>query len=143
MITQDQLKDISIRIEKLKSYLQIEKKLIEISNEEEKTANPEFWNNPKEAEKIMKELRFKKKWVEDYNKVIALNDDLSVFHVQIKRAMVIKKSIVRFRISLSIYSYEHTKYFAKHNFSTTISMIKPLRFLCCSVYIYQCLVLRV
>lgn len=66
MITQDQLKNISERVEKLKSYLEIDKKLIEISNEEEKTANPDFWNNPKEAEVLMKSLRFKKKWVEDY-----------------------------------------------------------------------------
>ena len=80
MITQDQLKDISVRIDKLKSYLEIEKKLIEISNEEEKTANPDFWNNPKEAEKVMKELRFKKKWVEDYNKIISYNDDLNVLY---------------------------------------------------------------
>lgn len=93
MITQDQLKDISIRIEKLKSYLQIEKKLIEISNEEEKTANPEFWNNPKEAEKIMKELRFKKKWVEDYNKVIAFNDDLSVLYDFFKEGEVDEKEL--------------------------------------------------
>ncbi|WP_435415147.1 peptide chain release factor 2 [Polaribacter aestuariivivens] len=80
MITQDQLKDISERIEKLKSYLEIDKKLIEITNEEEKTANPDFWNDPKAAETVMKELRFKKKWVEDYNKIIQLNEDLSVFY---------------------------------------------------------------
>ena len=61
MITQDQLKDISARIEKLKSYLAIDQKLIEIANEEEKTVNPDFWNDPKAAEMFMKELRFKKR----------------------------------------------------------------------------------
>jgi peptide chain release factor 2 len=80
MITQDQLKDISTRIEKLKEYLEIDKKLIEIANEEEKTANPDFWNDPKAAEVVMKELRFKKKWVEDYNKAITLNDDVNVLY---------------------------------------------------------------
>ena len=80
MITQDQLKDIASRIEKLKSYLEIDKKLIEISNEEEKTVNPDFWNNPKQAEIIMKELRFKKKWVEDYKKTISLNEDVNVLY---------------------------------------------------------------
>jgi len=80
MITQDQLKDIAARIEKLKSYLEIDKKLIEIANEEEKTANPNFWNDPKAAELLMKELRFKKKWVEDYNQIIRLNEDLNVFY---------------------------------------------------------------
>ena len=78
MVTHEQLKDISKRISKLKDYLEIEKKLIEISNEEEKTANPDFWNNPKEAEVLMKTLRFKKKWVEDYNSVVTLGEDLQV-----------------------------------------------------------------
>ena len=80
MITQDQLKNIIERVSKLKSYLDIDKKLIEISNEEEKTANPDFWNKPKEAELLMKELRFKKKWVNDYNEAVTLSEDLSVLY---------------------------------------------------------------
>ena len=43
MVTQDQLKNLSERVSKLKIYLDIDKKLIEISNEEEKTADPDFW----------------------------------------------------------------------------------------------------
>jgi len=78
MITQEQIKDISDRIDKLKGYLDIEKKLIEISNEEEKTVDPNFWNNPKEAEAFMKNLRFKKKWVEDYNTVVSFFEDVTV-----------------------------------------------------------------
>ncbi|MFL0061095.1 peptide chain release factor 2 [Tenacibaculum maritimum] len=80
MITNEQLKNISKRVDKLKSYLEIDKKLIEINNEEEKTANPDFWNDPKEAEILMKSLRFKKKWVEDYNTCVSLNDDLTVLY---------------------------------------------------------------
>lgn len=80
MITQEQLKDISNRVSKLKGYLEIDKKMIEISNEEEKTANPDFWNNPKEAEVLMRSLRFKKKWVEDYNKAVSFDEDLQVLY---------------------------------------------------------------
>lgn len=80
MVTQDQIKNISERVSKLKDYLEIDKKLIEISNEEEKTANPDFWNNPKQAEALMKSLRFKKQWVEDYNKVVLLSEDLQVLY---------------------------------------------------------------
>ena len=93
MITQDQLKDIATRIEKLKSYLEIDKKLIEIANEEEKTANPDFWNNPKEAEVLMKELRFKKKWVENYRKVITLNEDIIVLYEFYKEGEVEENEI--------------------------------------------------
>ena len=94
MITQDQLKDIASRIEKLKSYLEIDKKLIEIANEEEKTANPDFWNNPKEAEILMKELRFKKKWVDDYNKTITLNEDVNVLYEFYKEGEVEEQEVI-------------------------------------------------
>ena len=80
MITLEHLKNISIRIDKLKTYLEIDKKLIEIANEEEKTANPDFWNDPKAAETLMKSLRFKKKWVEDYHTVISKYEDLQVLY---------------------------------------------------------------
>tara|TARA_B110000902_G_scaffold41476_1_gene44849 strand:+ start:10615 stop:11706 length:1092 start_codon:yes stop_codon:yes gene_type:complete len=94
MITQDQLKEIALRIEKLKSYLEIDKKLIEIVNEEEKTANPNFWNNPKEAEVLMKVLRFKKKWVKDYNKTITLNEDLHVLYDFYKEGEVDESEVI-------------------------------------------------
>jgi len=78
MITQEQLKNVSERIHKLHSYLNIEQKLIEVSNDEEKTVDPNFWNNPKEAEAFMKELRLKKKWVTDYNTIVSLHEDTQI-----------------------------------------------------------------
>ena len=56
----------------------VDKKLIEITNEEEKTLAPDFWNNPKEAEAFVKVLRSKKKWVEDYNKAVSMTDELQI-----------------------------------------------------------------
>ena len=78
MITNDQFKEIKSRIEDLRKYLQIEKKQIEITNDDEKTAAPEFWNNPKEAEAFLKQLRSKKKWVEDYETINTQFEDLEV-----------------------------------------------------------------
>ena len=78
MVTSDQIKDIMQRIDNLRGYLDIDKKLIEISNEEEKASNPDFWNNSREAEKVMKILRGKKKWVNDYNQVKSDGEDLNV-----------------------------------------------------------------
>lgn len=69
MISNEQLKKIDNRIEKLKIYLEIDKKLIEITNDEEKAASPSFWDNSKEAEALMRQIRSKKKWVEDYNEI--------------------------------------------------------------------------
>ena len=80
MITSEQINSLTERIGKLKSYLQIDNKKIEISNEEEKASDPEFWNKPKEAEVLMKSLREKKKWVEDYNNAKSEVEDLTVLY---------------------------------------------------------------
>ena len=93
MVTQEQLKNLSERVSKLKGYLEIENKLIEISNEEEKTAAPDFWNNPKEAEILMKSIRFKKKWVEDYQKAVTLDEDIQVLFDFYKEGEIEAKEI--------------------------------------------------
>ncbi len=80
MITQENIRDIAERVDKLKNYLQIDQKKIEISNDEEKAADPEFWNNPREAESFMRVLRGKKKWVEDYQELVSLTEELGIFY---------------------------------------------------------------
>jgi len=39
---------------------------------------PDFWNDAQEAEKLMREIRNLKKWVEDYQNVKQKQEDLSV-----------------------------------------------------------------
>jgi peptide chain release factor 2 len=78
MINSDQIKDVQSRIGELYKYLQIERKQIEISNDEEKTVSPEFWDQPKSAEIFMKQLRSKKKWVNDYEEIFARFEDIQV-----------------------------------------------------------------
>ena len=78
MINSDQIKDVQARIGELYKYLQIERKQIEISNDEEKTVSPEFWDNPKAAEIFMKQLRSKKRWVNDYEEIFARFEDIQV-----------------------------------------------------------------
>ncbi|HEU0136988.1 MAG TPA: peptide chain release factor 2 [Flavobacterium sp.] len=78
MTTTEQIKGIVERLGALRRYLDVDKKLIEITNDEEKTLAPDFWNNPKEAEAYVKVLRSKKKWVEDYEKAVVLADELQL-----------------------------------------------------------------
>ncbi|MDR2223682.1 MAG: peptide chain release factor 2 [Flavobacteriaceae bacterium] len=78
MVTTEQQKDIIDRLGALRRYLDIDKKLIEITNEEEKTFAPDFWNNSKQAEIIVKNLKSKKKWVEDYNNAVAGLEELQI-----------------------------------------------------------------
>ncbi|MCD8518413.1 MAG: peptide chain release factor 2 [Flavobacterium sp.] len=78
MINTEQVRDIIDRLGALRRYLDIDAKTIEITNEEEKTFAPDFWNNAKEAEIIIRNLRSKKKWVEDYEKGVELSEELQI-----------------------------------------------------------------
>ncbi|MEQ8908225.1 MAG: peptide chain release factor 2 [Vicingaceae bacterium] len=80
MITQEQIKELATRVEALKGYLNIEDLKIEIDQEEQRTHLPEFWDDPKEAEKLMRQIRNKKVWTEGYDKVNTLVEDLEVLY---------------------------------------------------------------
>ncbi|MUU77332.1 peptide chain release factor 2 [Winogradskyella endarachnes] len=80
MITSDQIKDLNSRLDILRQYLDLDAKLIEISNEEEQTFDPNFWNDSKAAELVMKSIREKKSWVNDYNDAKSLFEDLEVIY---------------------------------------------------------------
>ena len=47
---------------------------------EEKTFAPDFWDDPKKAEQIMKEVNAEKSWVSDYEKAETLVEDLEVIY---------------------------------------------------------------
>ncbi|QQX76361.1 MULTISPECIES: peptide chain release factor 2 [Aequorivita] len=78
MTTTDQIKDLKVRLDALRRYLDIAGKSIEITNDEEKTFDPNFWNNPQEAEAFMKVLRTKKKWVTDYETAKTLTEEAEI-----------------------------------------------------------------
>jgi len=80
MITSEQLKDLLERISQLESYLNIEQKRIEIANEEEKAGAPDFWDDSKKAEIFLRILRSKKVWVEDFETVTMMGEDLQVLY---------------------------------------------------------------
>ncbi len=68
-MTHENIKDLKARIEALKDYLKYDQKKIEIENEEEVTLQPDFWDDPKQAEVHLKKIREKKVWVEAYDAI--------------------------------------------------------------------------
>ena len=78
MITQDQLKDLEQRVQDLYSYLKIDEKKIELNEDDLKTQDPDFWNDPKAAEALMKKIRGKKFWVESYEAINESVEDIKV-----------------------------------------------------------------
>ena len=78
MINQDQLKLLKERIDKIKGYLSIDEKRLRLKEEELKTHDPDFWNDPEKAEGQMKAIRSLKTWVESFDNVSTLFDDVEV-----------------------------------------------------------------
>lgn len=78
MITADQQKDLSNRIEAIYNYLKIDEKEVELREKELKTQDPGFWDDAKKAEVHMKDIRGLKFWIESYRNLKQALDDIEV-----------------------------------------------------------------
>ncbi|MCE7991438.1 MAG: peptide chain release factor 2 [Roseivirga sp.] len=75
-MTSDQLKDLKARVSALRGYLDYDIKKREVEEEEAVTVQPDFWNDPKEAEKFLKAIRTKKVWTDSFEKVNTALEDV-------------------------------------------------------------------
>jgi peptide chain release factor 2 len=78
MINQDQFKQVKERVEAIESYLKIPEKRMELAEQELKTQDPDFWNDPKTAEVHMKKIRGIKVWIQSFDELTELLGDLEV-----------------------------------------------------------------
>ena len=63
MISAEQIKELQQRVDTLGRCISVEDKRAEVAAKEEKTLAPDFWDDPKEAEKFLKEMAGVKFWV--------------------------------------------------------------------------------
>ena len=78
MTTAETIKDLISRKDALHRYLNIDTLTAQIAEEEQKTEAPDFWNDPKEAQKTMKAIKSRKAWVDAFREVQQSCDDLQV-----------------------------------------------------------------
>ena len=78
MINQEQLKVIQKRISAIEDYLKINEKRSQLSEEELKTQDPEFWNDSKKAELQMKSIRSLKFWIEAFDALKSEYEDIEI-----------------------------------------------------------------
>ncbi len=79
-MTVEQLKKVQSRLEALKRFLAIERRLEQIQDKKEKSHDPEFWNNQEAAKTLMKSLKIDENWVKGYNTVATAVEDLTVLY---------------------------------------------------------------
>ena len=80
MISIENIKELQQRVQTLGKCIAVEAKRAEVASKTEKTLAASFWDDPKEAEKFLKELSGVKFWVTGYDKVSAAVEDLNVLY---------------------------------------------------------------
>ena len=78
-------------------------KTVRIDEEEKKTHDPEFWNDPKSAEEQLKKVARLKDWVEGYKRVETAVEDLNVLTEFLEAGEVSEKEVdAQFQTALSL-----------------------------------------
>ena len=78
MTTQEQIKELHVRVDTLRRCLDIDGKRADVSAKEAESQTPNFWDDPKAAEAFLKKLSSLKAWVVQFDKCASLVDDLDV-----------------------------------------------------------------
>ena len=76
MIANEQLKALETRRAELERCLDIEQRRIDLRNEEEKTQEPDFWEQPDRAREQLRKVAGIKQWIEAYDCVAKAVEDL-------------------------------------------------------------------
>ena len=88
MVLTEQIKEMETRREALERCLNIEQKRIDLRNEEEKTQEPNFWDDPAAAREQLRKVAAIKAWVEDYDAVRREVEDLQLMPDFVKEGVV-------------------------------------------------------
>lgn len=88
MITQEQLKEVSERLEALKHYLDIDGKKIEVEEEELRTHVADFWEDQKKAEAQMRKIKELHFWIDNYTEIAKQTEELHLAFDFVKEGLV-------------------------------------------------------
>ncbi len=78
MVLTEQIKDLVQRSEELCRCLNIEQKRIDLRNEEERTQEPDFWEDPERARQQLQKVASIKSWITDYEQIAKGVEDLEL-----------------------------------------------------------------
>ena len=86
-MTFEQYKDLTKRVADIQVFLKIDDKRMELNEEELKSQDPNFWDDPKKAETQMKKIRGLKYWVDSFDKMKSAVEDLEVMFEFVKEGV--------------------------------------------------------
>ncbi|MBE2254781.1 MAG: peptide chain release factor 2 [Ignavibacteria bacterium] len=72
------LKDYKIKLDNLRGFFELDQKVFKVRELEQKTEAPDFWNDQKQAQTILQEIKNLNKWIDDFKKVEMLYSDVEL-----------------------------------------------------------------
>ena len=108
MILAEQIKELGTRREVLERCLDIEQKRIDLRNEEEKTQEPSFWDDPAAAREQLRKVASIKAWVDDYETVGKEVEDLALMPDFLKEGVVSEAELDELAWELDVDWYDST-----------------------------------
>ncbi|MBP3547971.1 MAG: peptide chain release factor 2 [Alistipes sp.] len=78
MINAEQIADLKARVAKLETSIDIEQRRIDLQNEQERTEEPNFWDDPDEARKQLKRVADIRSSIEEWESARRTVDDLEL-----------------------------------------------------------------
>lgn len=79
-MTIEQLKELQARLAIIRGHLDIDKRTMSVSELQDQTLDPDFWNDSKRAESIMRDLKLHKSWIQKYNVLQEMIDEVEVLY---------------------------------------------------------------
>lgn len=86
-MTTEQYKALQNRLSTIQTFLKIDEKRMQLKEEELKTQDPSFWDDPKKAEDKMKQIRGLKFWVDTFDSTAVSVADLDVLMEFVREGM--------------------------------------------------------
>lgn len=78
MVSAEQINELRARVAKLSTSIDVEQRRIDLRNEQERTEEPNFWDNPDQARKQLKRVADIKTVIDDYEAVERTVSDLEL-----------------------------------------------------------------
>ncbi|MFM9984966.1 MAG: peptide chain release factor 2, partial [Flavobacteriales bacterium] len=83
-------------------FFDVDTKLEQIAEDEKHTQDPDFWNDAKKAEAIMKQIRNKKMWTDSFKDAASAVDDLTVLYEFFKEGAATEEELeVQYKLAFT------------------------------------------
>lgn len=79
-MTLDQFKELQSRLITIRVHLDIDKRMMSVAELQDQTLDPDFWNDSKRAEAIMRDLKLHKSWIEKYDVLKEMVEEVEVLY---------------------------------------------------------------